>query len=99
MATGLAETHKYGMVRVVKTTIELPDRLFRRAKAFAATRGQSLRELFTESVEGRLRAEGRSSGPAWRKLHGALTGLRSETRRIRHLVEAEFERIDAEDPE
>lgn len=35
----------------MKTTIDLPDPLFRRAKATAATRGISLKALVTHAVE------------------------------------------------
>jgi hypothetical protein len=81
----------------VKTTISVPDGLFRRAKALAATRGISLKKLFTESLERQLRATPRPLKPAWKKLHGALAPLRRETGRIDDLVAAEFEQIDAED--
>ena len=39
----------------MKTTVELPDALFRQAKALAATRGVTLRRLFTEALEEQLR--------------------------------------------
>lgn len=83
----------------MKTTIELPDQLFRRAKAYAAVRAISLRELFTDAVERRLRADDKRARPAWKELHGGLKSLRRETRKIGELVEAEFEGIDAEDSE
>lgn len=35
----------------MKTTVEMPDELFRRAKSAAALRGQTLRELITGAVE------------------------------------------------
>jgi len=38
----------------MKTTIDLPDELFRRAKAIAALRGESLKQLITESLEKEL---------------------------------------------
>jgi hypothetical protein len=38
----------------VKTTIDLPDALFRRAKSAAVEEGKSLKEFFTEAVAGRL---------------------------------------------
>ncbi len=82
----------------MKTTIELPDQLLRRAKAFAALRGISLRELLTASLERQLRAE-EDRRPAWRELHGGLASLRSETRRLTAAVDAEFEQVDAEDSE
>lgn len=38
----------------MKTTIEMPDELFRKAKAVAALRGQSLKELITTAMEREL---------------------------------------------
>jgi hypothetical protein len=83
----------------MKTTVELPDDLFRRAKAAAASRGMSLKELLSQAVEERLRREGsRSVEPAWRALAGQLAPLRSETRRIEARIDEEFGRVDQEDP-
>ena len=42
----------------MKTTLEMPDKLFRRAKATAAQRGQSLKQLVTTALEREL------AGPA-----------------------------------
>jgi len=42
----------------MKTTLEMPDELFRRAKATAAQRGQSLKQLVTAALEREL------AGPA-----------------------------------
>ena len=38
----------------MKTTLEMPDKLFRRAKATAAQRGQSLKRLVTVALEREL---------------------------------------------
>jgi len=38
----------------MKTTVDLPDPLFRKAKATAAARGISLKHFITEAVENRL---------------------------------------------
>ena len=82
----------------MKTTIELPDELLRRAKVAAATRGISLKRLFAEALEQRLRRGGApSTAPAWKAVAGELAPLRTETRRIGRLIEDEFEQIDAED--
>jgi hypothetical protein len=80
----------------VKTTIELPDPIFRHAKAAAAERGQSLKDFFTEAVEARLR---RQSGPGtgakpWEKAFGALEDLHLENRRVERVIAAEFETVD-----
>jgi hypothetical protein len=39
---------------IVKTTLELPDDLLRQAKAMAALRGQTMTQLFTESLQNTL---------------------------------------------
>ena len=82
----------------MKTTIELPDELLRRAKATAATRGISLKRLFTEALEERVRrGAAPPAAPAWQALAGELGPLRAETRRIGRLIDEEFEQLDAED--
>jgi hypothetical protein len=83
----------------VKATIELPDALFRKAKAAAAERGQSLKSFFAEAVEERLR---RRTGPAaaalpWEGAFGGLRDLHRENLRIDRLISAEFETIDEEE--
>ena len=40
----------------MRTTIEIPDSLFKEAKANAARRGMSLRALITDALEHELRA-------------------------------------------
>ena len=79
----------------MKTTVELPVELFRRAKATAASQGISLKRLFSEALEDRLRRDQVGPiTPAWRKLFGGLSSLRKETRRITRLMEEEFGRVD-----
>jgi hypothetical protein len=46
--------HKYGHM---KTTIELPDDLLRRAKVTAANQGTSLKQLFIRGLESVLEGE------------------------------------------
>jgi hypothetical protein len=80
----------------MKTTLEIPDELFRRAKFAAAEQGISLRGLVTEALAEKLRACGREDKP-WRKSFGQLRSLHKETARINHVIEKEFERIEPED--
>lgn len=87
----------YGRVR---TTIEIPAPLLRRAKASAAEHGQSLRQLLTEALLDKLRAgTGRASAvnPAWMDGFGKLRRLRKETQRIQARIEGAFERVDPVD--
>ena len=89
-------TRIYGYCFLVKTTIDLPDELFRKAKASAALRGVSLRHLVTESLREKLEvAKGKSDAePPWMRGFGALSELSEETRRIEALIDREFEEIE-----
>ncbi len=81
----------------MKTTLEIPDRVFRRAKATAAQQGVPLRQFVTDAVEEKLAAAVRAGDRPWVKLAGGLSHLRSESARIRRAVEKEFEQIEPED--
>jgi hypothetical protein len=85
----------------MKTTIEIPGTTLRRAKRIAVSRGISLKQLFTEALEDKLKAAGTpSSAPAWMDLAGAFgktASDRAETRRIQQRIDAEFELLEPED--
>jgi hypothetical protein len=70
----------------VKTTIEIPDALFRQAKT-------------AEAVHSQLR---RKAGPApggkpWEAAFGGLKDLHRENLRIQKLIDTEFETLDEEE--
>jgi hypothetical protein len=90
-------SHKYGILSVVKTTLEIPDPVFRRAKAKAAEQGIPLRQFVTQAVEEKLKRGGTSDPKPWMKAVGGLRHLRHETARINKLIEEEFEKIEPED--
>jgi hypothetical protein len=78
----------------MKTTLEIPDTVFRRAKSAAAARGIPLREFVTEAVKEKL-APGATAGERpWLRLMGRLKHLHKETVRINHLIEEDSEKID-----
>ena len=81
----------------MKTTLEIPDALFRRAKSVAAERGIPLREFVTEAVRDKLDDRGKATDKAWMAAFGKLRRLRKETSRINRTIEQEFERIEPED--
>ena len=82
----------------MKTTIDIPDGLFRRAKSAAATDGITLKQLVTDALKQRL-GQGSESGSArWKGMVGELRELRAENRRIDRAIEQEFEVIDEEEP-
>lgn len=85
----------------MKTTFELPDSLFRNAKATAASAGMSLRELFTQAIAEKLEPKsGRVAEKPWMKGFGALGSnmlLRKETRRIQSVIDSEFGVVNTDD--
>ena len=68
----------------VKTTLEIPDALFRRAKSAAAEKGIPLRELVSEALAERLRCPAQDK--PWMKAFGELRGLRKESARINRII-------------
>jgi hypothetical protein len=65
----------------MKTTLESPDNLFRRAKS-AAERGIPLKEFVTEVVKDNLVAATKTTEKPWMAAFGKLRHLRKETSRI-----------------
>ena len=93
-------THKYGNMAPMKTTIEIPDPLFRKAKSRAAERGQSLKAFVSEALQASLEADaghGPSREPKWMHGFGKLRRLRNETARIQCVIDATFGAIEPED--
>lgn len=76
----------------MKTTLEIPDFLFRRAKSAAAERGIPLRQLVTEAVQEKLKTS--SHEKPWMKHLGKLKHLHGERKRVEKRVEEAFEKID-----
>lgn len=76
----------------MKTTLEIPDFLFRRAKSAAAERGIPLRQLVTEAVQEKLRISPQEK--PWMKHVGKLKHLRSERTQLEKRIEEAFEQVD-----
>lgn len=74
--------------------MEIPDRIFKRAKASAAGRGIPLRQFVAEAMEDKLRIEAEKP---WMKTIGGLRHLHKENVRIQRIIEEEFEKIDPEE--
>jgi len=84
----------------MKTTIEIPDGLFRRAKSKAAERSQTLKEFVTEALQEKLaprRAAAGSGEPEWMQGFGKLRHLQKETARIQERIHEVFEVVEPED--
>ena len=86
----------------MKTTIDIPDPLFRRAKSKSAERGQTLKEFVAEALHEKLAANASKVSlgePAWMHGFGKLRRLHKETVRIQARIDEAFEVIEAEDRE
>jgi hypothetical protein len=80
----------------MKTTLEIPDAIFRRAKCKAAAQGVTLRRFVTEAVEDKLKATPALGAKPWMKHLGRLKDFRKETRHIDKVIAETFERVDLE---
>ena len=81
----------------MKTTLEIPDPTFRKAKATATALGIPLREYVTQAVKEKLSQGGRRPGKPWLACAGELAHLHGETSRIQKIIDEEFEQIEPED--
>src|SRR5260221_14082382 len=78
----------------VKTTLEIPDDLFREMKAAAALRGIKLRDFVTDAISGHLTRMKRADSGWSRRLPPPPKVAKSEMKRIHQLIQEESERID-----
>jgi len=84
----------------MKTTIELPDDLFREAKATAARRGAPLKEFVREALIEKLAKETGANQTAEGPREWPVPPLkmsRAEAELIDRAIEEAFERIEPED--
>ena len=81
----------------MKTTLEISDELFRRTKATAALRGESLKDFVTAALEAYLERSAPSGAESgWRSVFGKAAGEASgeDLAAVDAAIGEEFERID-----
>jgi len=81
----------------MKTTLEIPDAIFRRAKTVAASRGIPFRALVSEALADKLRAQSDNDKKPWMKTFGKLRHLHKETTRVNQIIHEEFDQVEPED--
>ena len=89
--------HIYGRMHSVKTTVEIPDPLLRQAKAVAAAKGESLKQLLTAALRAHLERPA-AGGPAvegWRRVFGRARP--TDVAAVDAVIAAELERVDPAD--
>jgi len=81
----------------MKTTLEIPDDLFRRTKATAALRGESLKQFVAEALRTHVerQAPGDESPSGWRRVFGKARP--EEVEEITAIVAEDLERVDPEE--
>lgn len=80
----------------MKTTLDIPDSLFRQSKAAAALRGESLKDFVADSLRARLQQSDQNGSPAsgWRRVFGKAQT--HEVAEIDAIIAEEFSQIDPE---
>ncbi len=85
----------------MKSTIELPDALFREAKELASRKGLSLRQVVIEALAQKIRSEKDiASEKLWLKAFKRLKvdpELKQSLEAIRQAVDTEFEQVNLEE--
>ncbi|MBC7367074.1 MAG: hypothetical protein H7343_09730 [Undibacterium sp.] len=83
----------------MKTTLEIPDPLYRQLKVTAAQQGKTVRSFVNDALVEKLRGPtaGSAAPPAWTRAVGGLKHLRTENRRIEKTIRGEFSKINPED--
>jgi len=81
----------------LKTTLEIPDLLYRQLKAAAANQGKTVKAMVNEAIAAKLRQPQASAEPGWKKGFGQLRHLRKDTRQIERVIAEEFSKIDPEE--
>lgn len=85
----------------MKTTLDLPDDLFREVKSTAARRGQLMKQFIAEALQEKLAVPSPTSDPKpWMKFAGCMAQdpeMKAELVRISKIIEAEFGQVDEDD--
>ena len=78
----------------MKTTLEIPDSIVRRAKSKAAKQGMSLRQFVTEALRDKLKQASIAGRRPWMKQIGKLSGVRNVSRQVDALIAEVFDQAD-----
>jgi len=80
----------------MKTTLDVPDSLYRQIKARAALKGQTIRAFFLDAIQDKLRSErdGGNKSSGWRSVFGKAT--KDDVSQLQQVLDDEFSKIDLE---
>jgi hypothetical protein len=78
----------------MKTTLEIPDAIFRQVKARSALEGKTMKEFVLQAIRARLKTKSVKKD-GWRSVYGkASAGSIAE---VQEIIDREFSRIDLDD--
>jgi hypothetical protein len=92
----------YGLA--MKTTVEVPDQLYRQIKARAALKGQTIKSFFLDAIRDKLLSDNGKKRQTkkkeeveigWRTAYGAADP--NDVAEVQRMIDEEFSRIDPED--
>jgi len=80
----------------MKTTVELPDKLYRQIKARAASKGLTVKAFFLDAIQDKLQKERNSAAKAsgWRAVFGKAN--KEDMAKLQRVIDEEFSQIDPE---
>ncbi len=80
----------------MKTTLDIPDELYREVKARAALKGQTVKVLLTEALREKLLRDKKTEGPiGWRACFGKVP--KKAIQEVQLIVDEEFSVVDTEE--
>ena len=85
----------------MKTTVEIPDLLYRQIKARAAIKGQSIKDFLVEAVRAKLTSDKskpnskRKKKTGWEAAFGAADP--KDVAEVQRIIDEEFSKIDPDD--
>ena len=81
----------------MRTTVDVPDGLYRQVKARAALKGQTIRAFFLDAIQDKLAAEraGRRKTTGWRSVFGAAN--QDDIDKLEQVLDEEFSQVDLKD--
>lgn len=81
----------------MKTTVEIPDSLYRQIKARVAASGQTVKAFFVDAVRDKLAGDKARAGSeeGWRAVFGKAD--KKDVEEVQRIIDEEFSRIDPED--
>ena len=82
----------------MKTTVDLPDKLYQIVRSHAKRQKKSFREILIEALKRIIvEADQHHYGPLWTQYFGAFSGSKKETKTIQAIIDAELSLINKDE--